>query len=178
MQKKIFVYLTACLSLFAAFSMDAMQYEPQILFDLDPEVWKLDYQFTSPEASIKEFVLHNENVNNWTELVTIQTFPYMSMGMTDYYRIFLDKLKDSAPNSKVESMLISKSEDSLFIEWWINDKSSDAQHEWLKLLRDNKNTYVVRYTTRKMDVIDTKRFFWEKQLGAVRLAPEKMISYK
>ncbi len=51
-------------------------YDEKIIFDFDGREWVADYANANKEMQLVEYVLKGESVFNWSEMVTIQTFPF------------------------------------------------------------------------------------------------------
>lgn len=154
---------SACCALFLSVQMlGATECEQQLKFSFDDRTWEKGFEQNEKDSSIIEYTLKGETVNDWTELVSVQKLiPISSKDL--YYNIFIQKLKESVSPEKVESKIISKNDDSMVFEWWI-DKGPEAQHEWFKLIQTPDSTLVLRYTTKKLDQIDKIRDTWEKIL--------------
>ena len=135
-------------------------------FYLDVAKWKQAFKNSNEQASIVEFTLKNENVNNWTELVTVQKFPPFESSVDQYYLLFVETLKKSVSPDPAYSRIINKKENSLLFEWWIPENSSFAQHEWFKLIKTPSSILILRYTTKKLEQVEKVRKNWEKILDS------------
>lgn len=137
--------------------------EEYLVFSLDTSQWKQAFKNSNEQASIVEFTLKDENVDNWSELVTVQKFPPIASSVEQYYLEFLRSLKKAVSPAQVYSRVINKKNNSLLFEWWISD-GSQAQHEWFKLIETPHSTMILRYTTKKLDQVEKVRSKWEKIL--------------
>ena len=128
---------------------------------VDGRDWKLGHEAKEDGRLIREYVLENENVNNWTELFSIQQFSDIPISPQEFFKLFVDGLKLAVPQNKVESRVVSESPDALLGEWWVLDKSANDQHEWIKIFKQGDEMLIVRYTTKKTDNVDAARKKWE-----------------
>lgn len=131
-----------------------------IEFYLNLNKWKQAFKNSNEFAAIVEFTLQEENVNNWTELVTVQQLPPIEGTMDQYHHIFMDNLKKTISPSQAYSHIIKKSKNTLLFEWWI-PHGIFAQHEWFKLIKSPCSIWILRYTTKKMDQVEKERDTWK-----------------
>lgn len=139
--------------------------EEYLEFSLDIGKWKLAFKNSNTQASIVEFTLKDENVGNWSELVTVQKFPPLDSSVEQYYHEFIKNLETVSPG-QVYSRVINKKEDTILFEWWISEKSPLAQHEWFKLIQAPSSTMILRYTTKKLEQVEKVRNRWEEILDS------------
>lgn len=143
--------------------LDAAECDQQLKFSFDDREWIKGFEQNEKGSSIVEYTLKGETVDNWNELVSVQKLiPISSLDL--YHEVFIKKLGESVNPEKVESKIITKNDDSMLFEWWIN-KGADAQHEWFKLIQTPESTLVLRYTTKKLGDVDKIRPTWEKILN-------------
>jgi hypothetical protein len=140
--------------------------EESLQFSFDNRPWKRAFENSNSQASIVEFTLKTENVDNWTELVTVQKLVPISATVENYYLEFMHNLRKAVNPEKVYSRLINKNDTSGLFEWWIDGKGPNAQHEWFKLIKTPNATLILRYTTKKLDDVEKVRGPWEKILNA------------
>lgn len=137
-----------------------IQAEEYLLFDLDLHLWKLAFKNSNPQASLVEFILKEESLQNWTEMVTVQKIPASLNTVGQIYSDFMKGLLSIGP---IQSRVISLKEGALLFEWWILD-SPFAQHEWFKIIKTPRSIMTLRYTTKKMDQVEQVRSVWEEIL--------------
>lgn len=130
-------------------------------FNIDGRKWKVGHEVKEEGGLIREYVLENEDPNSWTELFSIQQFSDVPVSPNEFYKLFVDGLKQSVPQNKVESRVITESPNMLLGEWWIHDKSQNDQHEWIKIFKEGNEVLIVRYTTKKIGEVDSVRKKWE-----------------
>lgn len=140
--------------------------EEHLEFYLDVSKWKQAFKNSNEQASIVEFTLKNEKVENWSELVTVQKFPPLGSTVEQYYQEFIRDLENTVSPDQVYSRVIKKNDNTVLFEWWISEKSPFAQHEWFKLIQTPHSTMILRYTTKKLDQVEKVRSTWEKILDS------------
>jgi hypothetical protein len=161
---RIFFFLFA-MSLFLYGAESMQECEEQVLFAFDGRDWDQAYDATKGDTSIIEFVPKGDDIDNWSELVSIQKLSQFDATVDEYYDAFIDEMKKEVSPDEVNSKVISKDDDkSIFFEWWINE-GKNAQHEWFKLIKTPQSVLVLRYTTKKMDDVENVRSTWEKILS-------------
>lgn len=162
------IYITLlCMYFFNPFFLGAKERstcEERLQFTFDDRQWEKGFEKQTSEASIIEFTLKGEDVNHWTELVTVQQFPKIAFTVEEYYKTFMQDLKASVQPAQVQSKIISQTPDSIFFEWWISGQTPHAQHEWFRLFKTPQSTLVLRYTTKKLNDVEKVRGTWEKIL--------------
>lgn len=139
---------------------------------IDERKWKLGHEASDEGKLTREYVLENEDPNNWTELFSIQQFTDVPVPPANFFKLFVEGLKQAVPQNKIESRVISESPNVLLGEWWIDDKSSNDQHEWIKIFKDKDDILIVRYTTKKMNDIEAVRKKWESILNGFQAKKE------
>lgn len=145
----------------AAPAQQAQSIHSDAPLNIDGRKWKLGHESKEEGGLIREYVLENEDPNNWTELFSIQQFSEVPVTPQEFYKLFVDGLKQSVPQNKVENRIVSESPNVLLGEWWIHDKSQNDQHEWVKIFKDGDEVLIVRYTTKKTKDVDSIRKKWE-----------------
>lgn len=128
---------------------------------IDERKWKVGHEATEEGRLIREYVLDNEDATAWTELFSIQQFNDVPVAPQEFFKLFVDGLKQAVPQNKVESRVISDTPDVLLGEWWVHDKSQNDQHEWIKIFKEGDEILIVRYTTKKVDDVEAIRKKWE-----------------
>jgi hypothetical protein len=141
--------------------------------NLDGRKWKVGHEAKEDGRLIREYVLENEDVNNWTELFSIQQFSDVPVDPQEFYKLFVEGLQQAVPQNKVESRVIKDSPNTLLGEWWVADKSPNDQHEWIKIFKEGNDLLIVRYTTKKVKDVDSIRKKWEGILDNFQAEKEK-----
>lgn len=146
--------------------------EEYLEFYLDLNKWKLAFKNSNEWASVAEFILKDESLNNWSEMITVQKFPTLLGPLDQYYEGFMNNLKNSLGNDQVFSKLINSTDESLFFEWWVSEKNDFAQHELFRLVQTANVTWVLRYTTKKISQVEKTRNYWEGILKDAKICLE------
>lgn len=136
---------------------------------VDGRTWKLGHEANEDGRLIREYVLENEDVNNWTELFSIQQFSNIPISPQEFFKLFVEGLKLAVPQNKVESRVVSESNDALLGEWWVQDKSPNDQHEWIRISKKGDEMVIVRYTTKKINEVDSIGKKWEGILNTFQV---------
>jgi hypothetical protein len=144
---------------------------------LDGRIWILGWEDNKDGISYKEFVVNNENVENWTELFSVQLLQDVSANSEEFYGIFIQGVTLAYPLNQLENRIIKKEKGTLFGEWWIHDKTNNDKHEWIRVFNDGNQMYVIRYTTKKINGVESQRKDWEKILGQMDLDTARKIAY-
>lgn len=144
---------------------------PTIEYSLeqDGRKWKLGYNAKNDQISVVEYLLDNESVECWSELVTTQSVIGVKLSLEQFFDTFIAQLKESVPGSKINARLISRGPNNLFGEWWIHDDSKDDQHEWIQIFKEGDNIASLRYTTKNFSNLEARRKVWENILGSAKL---------
>lgn len=169
MKKILLLSIFFCLSCTSC--MVAETNFPTIEYSLDQDgrKWKMGYNAKNDQISIVEYVLENESIENWSELVTTQSSVNIKISLEEFFDAFIKQLKESVPGSKVNARIISRGPNNLFGEWWIHDDSKDDQHEWFQLFKEGDTIAILRYTTKNLNNLEGKRKVWEHILGTAKL---------
>lgn len=137
-----------------------------ITYSLDKEHgWKVGYEAKNKDMSITEYIPQDQTAENWKDLFTVHHYFGIDIEVAKYYDAFIKELEKMAPGSKVESKLINQDKNSLFGEWWINDTTPNAQHEWFRVFADGKDVVVLRFTTKRLGDVETMRKSVEDMLN-------------
>lgn len=142
------------------------QEESKVDFTFAPDgrQWRVGYQADDESSSITEYVLENQKVANWSELVTLQNFPGISVSPKVYFELFTKELEKSVGQDKLGFKVIDSTENSLLGEWWVKGTDKSDQHEYIRIFVDNNMLSVLRYTAKRPE--DWSRYgpAWKKIL--------------
>lgn len=170
--KKIFILAFACVAIFNLnASVATIDAAPPIVFSTaaDGRNWKLGYNAKNDQMSLSEYTIEGETLENWTELVSVMAVWPAEITLEQYFDSFTTSLKKLIPDGNIQSKIINRGPNTLLAEWWLDDKSPNAQHEWIQLFRGPSTIYSLRYTTKKLDAVEAKRPIWEKILREAKL---------
>lgn len=135
----------------------------------DGRNWKLGYNAKNDQMTLIEYVVEGESLENWTELVSVMATWPSDLSLDQYFDAFASSLKKLIPENKIHTRVIERRPNTLLAEWWLDDKSPNSQHEWIQLFKDQSTVYSLRYTTKNLDTVETKRPVWEKILSEAKI---------
>jgi len=167
MKKICYIVVIILLVSFLSFCC-ADEEKPQLTFD--GRVWNIGYQASNFQGSIIEYVLNDESINNWTELVTIQTF--LGLQKNASAQAFADqtkeKLKQQCPDLKW--IILKQTEDDVMYEWSIKNCPADKdQHEIARIIKGQYGMYIFHYVTKKMPIDPKIRNEWIKLIKSATI---------
>ena len=114
---------------------------------------------------IVEFVPKGESVEDWSELITIQTFANTS-GSPEAFINQLKTLREKkCPGSTIWSV-IAKDERSMLYEWKAKPCAGwPDQHEISRILYGKWNRWRIAYTAKVQEISTEKRNMWIRSLS-------------
>lgn len=145
-----------------------------IPFDKDGRQWKEGFQQTFPDKSIIEYVLSNESVANWSELVTVQMFSDVPDNAEAFYNRFMELLKQNV-GANLQTKVLSKEPDSVLGEWWIKGLGQSDQHEIVRVFKTGNDIVVAHYVVKNLDEMPKHKAIWEEILKNLKV---KQVVYK
>ncbi len=139
--------------------------EEQVVVTSDQRKWHVGYETEKGGQRIKEFVLPEETLDNWTELVTVQSFPGAEKRMTAKEAALRMKQQlNECPNAMWR--IIQGGDDELLYEWQTVDCPGwDNQYEVSKLVRGQTAIHRVAYANRKLPIAEETRRQWSDLIG-------------
>lgn len=126
--------------------------------------WKVSESYKTDGQELISYLLEGEDPTNWTELFTVQTVKDFNKNPSEFFKLFVEQLQILAPGKNVQTKILKDEGTDFLAEWWINDKSSQDQHEWLRLVDKKGDLVILRYTTKKTDQMETAQKKAEKML--------------
>lgn len=162
--------LAGILLISAAILCSVASYAEQIALRLDGREWELGYKTKNDTQGIAEFFLKGENVRNWTEVVTAQTFFDLQKKVTakDFAEAMLKDIKSICPDVKCN--IIKNRTGDMLIEWEIkNFPGQPDQHEISRIILGKEGIHMVYYLTKKLPLSSEKRNEWIKLLSLATL---------
>lgn len=145
-------------------------YAEQIAVHLDDREWEIGYKAKDDTQGIAEFVLKGETIQNWTELVTAQTFFGLQKkaAAKDLAQAVIKDIKSICPDA-ICNIIKNGSKDLLF-EWEIkNCPGQEDQHEISRVISGKEGIHLVHYVTKKLPLSPEKRNEWIKLLSLAAL---------
>ena len=144
--------------------------------------WTLAYKEIVPGGAwIMEWIPKGEDINNWTQLIQVQYFPFSQISTptkitaSDFSTFFIQTLRDKFPD--IKSNLTVRNPDNVLIEWSLPKptQGESSQHELAEAISTDDGLYRIAYT-KKVPVMDRdERLLWTDRLSKVKVeeAPVK-----
>lgn len=119
---------------------------------------------------IKEYLPKGQNLQNWSEMVTVQSMEGLQKEAT--VQAFQDKVQSylirTCPNLKWK--VLSSSENESLYEWSIQGCSSQPdQSEIARIVRTNESIHVWHYVIKQAPMPEEKHKTWKSNLEAIEI---------
>ncbi len=138
-------------------------------FTFDSRSWQLGHQDTNDMASLREYVLQGETVENWSELVT--SF-LISTDMAPKALVATFKNQGSQDCPSYRSTTIEESATDVLFEWRHKGcRGYPAQHELKRITRFERGLLILAYVMKTEQLPDEKRSAWLAILRAATPLP-------
>ncbi|WP_047154468.1 hypothetical protein [Aneurinibacillus tyrosinisolvens] len=149
--------------------MDKVKVE-MVKVGFDNRSWKEGFRDINEQSQMIEYVLSNETVHNWSELVTVQYFP----GARNPQQLF-DVTKDKVKQLGIQSefKLVNQTEKELVYGWYVEDqpkKGIPAQVEISRIIQVDEGTYWLHYAIKSKDPSKKGIDDWTNRLSAVKIS--------
>lgn len=141
---------------------------PILVFD--ERTWKIGNQGQSEQGPMAEFVLENETVENWSELVTVQMYPGLQTKTmpADFAYMARKELLKICPS--VDWRLVSVSQSEATYEWSVSGCAAQPdQMEIVRVVRGELGVHLIHYAVKKPAIADEQRLKWIERLGRAKL---------
>jgi hypothetical protein len=142
-------------------------HEENVAFPFDVSAWKIGQQTESPSQRVVKFLARGEKMENWTELVTMQTFKKPA-GDSEPLEIFYSRGAQRMSNDCPLSVwnVIARGEGSLLYEWKAqNCRGVVEQHEIGRFLDGKHNRFRLAYVKKVKTLSPEERDKWTKLLS-------------
>lgn len=161
----------------------------RLKFSLDGRDWKKGWSKKTDTMYMIEYVVDDQTVHDWHELVTYQFFPdaQLKVNAEQLKKIFLDDMRERIPSLEVND-ISSDPNDEIF-EWTMrevpNHTAQDAeeernawvpQHEIDRILVGKNGIYFLHYAIKDPDISDKKREQWIDILKQAELVSPESTS--
>jgi hypothetical protein len=169
--------VTKCLSLLLiglALTCSAGQNEsqtPAMIFNLAGKEWRLRFKDETNSAKLQEYLTQNENINKWTELLTLQRFKYkFAKEVTPHF--FAEKeitsLKEKCPDCM--TAVVDASPEETIMEFRVLAPVDKQQDELQRIIKKPDGQIVIlHYAVKKNDMGEAERAKWLAALKSVNL---------
>ena len=134
--------------------------------------WKVGHQYinhrSADASNIREFIPHNEKIDNWSKIITIQ---YMDGIKIEPESMMLNLEKDMKKRcQQTKWEVIKRFKTSILYEWSIKDCPPESdQHEISRLFLGKEGAHRVSYTEKTQIIEPTTRNKWIEKLSTSRV---------
>lgn len=131
-----------------------------IKHEFDGREWKVGYQAGNSKEIISEWVVNNETVEDWNELLTTH-FHYHNMPIRRFSSLMQELLGNDCPTLEIQ--IISEEDSRILFEWLHNGcRGHDAQREIRKLLKGTDGVYMLAYAVKEKEYSEMIYQRWMK----------------
>ncbi|MCA9405988.1 MAG: hypothetical protein KC684_05580 [Candidatus Omnitrophica bacterium] len=131
--------------------------DSKIRFTMDGENWKTGYEEYNDYMGISEYVLEDETVDDWTELITamwIDVGPEVTV--KNFVDSFIKSLKEKYPS--LTSNIVEQGNIKIVFEW--QNHAFPYQHEIKKIEKKGSLILSTSYVKKTEQLEDNKRALW------------------
>lgn len=143
----------------------------------DNRVWKPGWGKNTEAITTVEYVVGEETVENWRELITTQFIPGLQNKVTveDFIsRMMASMIKQGYnPDWKIIRPAIDTipSPKDMMFEFKLKDPESEAQHEIQRIVADDHGLYILHYVKRVPELTPKNREKWIGLLEKAEIRP-------
>lgn len=144
----------------------------------DGRPWKLDFFDQTEEGYILKFTLPEENVNTWSEIITIQVLPRCLFTPREFCFSMLHDIETSYKRSiggKMGYKVHSETPNSLVCEWYDYERE-DPIHECFKVIKTENALYRFAYTTHNLSEVKERIPIWKEILEDIHISSLDQLS--
>jgi hypothetical protein len=137
--------------------------------------WNVGHEAGNAVLRVVELVRPGETVDNWTELVTVQTFnKAVDVGTVEsQVASFQRDLAARCSGATLEA-IPEHSTDRLYESNVINCKSGDDEHNLTRIIDGRANRFIVQYAVRRTKTMTPeRRAEWIGKLSAVQIVESR-----
>ncbi|MCE2993794.1 MAG: hypothetical protein ACK5WS_04745 [Alphaproteobacteria bacterium] len=134
--------------------------------------WSQNQVASKNDGSIfDEYILKGDNIDNWSELVTIQFFPRFNSNLTieAYQSIFSASIKNVCPNAVFSSITQQKQHEKMLNFSIKNCRGQHDQSELLRIVDKDNGIYVFHYAIKVAQMPESNKKTWIKNLQAIEI---------
>ncbi len=150
-------------------SRDLLKESDRLTIETDGRQWRPGHRLVSHVHTTTEYVLPDQQVQNWKELVTVERL----LGLADRKvepRQLMDSIKQriQSIDPKAEWKVISERDGDVTYEWrFSSDGERPAHHEMARLIKGKQDIYRIAYSARADFGPNRER--WSQLLGSAKL---------
>ncbi|MCA9126022.1 MAG: hypothetical protein KDB22_03015 [Planctomycetales bacterium] len=148
-------------------------FNPQetITVELDGRGWKASYRTNNKFTATAEYTLPGEQVQDWTELVSIQRLHHRALGAPGVRGIaqgMMASLRKTNPEAQYN--VITEDDASILLEWSTEgNENTQAQHEIVRLFKAQRDIHRIAYVKKSSRLSSGQRQRWIDLLSAAKL---------
>lgn len=145
--------------------------EERVELRFDERKWKPGFHGNRGPSVIAEYVLENENNQNWTELLTTQLLTGVPKRtkVEDFVKIAETKLRNII-TGKLDWKIISTRPTEVMYEWMlVKDHLRPDEQEIVRVIKGTDGMHIIHYATRKVPMTDAARQKWIGLLNAAKV---------
>lgn len=131
--------------------------------------WKLGNEQQDKDVHLAEYVSNNENVNNWTQLVTFQKFKFIFPKEVTPSKFAEGEFSQLQKQGyKLKTSIIESSPDQAIMEFRIEEPTAEQQDELQRIIKTtNGQVLVFHYVIKKSDMGAAERSKWITALKGI-----------
>jgi len=141
--------------------------EENLAFPFDVKEWKIGRQSGDASQRVAQFVTRGEKIDNWTELVTMQTLKKEAAGsepLETFFKKVSERMTRDCPGS--DWNVVARGEGSILYEWKAqNCKGVPEQHEIGRFLDGKYNRFRISYVKKVKTLPPEERDKWMKVIS-------------
>lgn len=149
--------------------------DEKLVFELDGRTWKIGFENASEQGFIVEMVADNEEIMNWSELFTIQTFSGFKDKSAKEFEEALEKAFKQDILEKINKKIrfnfidkdVSNILESSFVEKDPQPKPEDINNDEYnigRIIKFQDHIYYLRYSARDKKTFDQSKDKWVQRL--------------
>ncbi len=124
--------------------------------------WDQKSEITDEREQIIDWVPSGEKFEESTQSFSTQAYQFENdFELKAVFDKFISSLEESIePKDLLHYEVHYKDRESMYFEWWVNFPYKNAQHEWVKILRNKEHQLLmVRYSSKK-ELADSSESLW------------------
>lgn len=146
-------------------------YQEGIVIPFVSEAWEVGYSAENEVQRVVEYVRPGQTVENWLELVTVQTFNKAAGvgSVEDSLSVYRRDLLSRCPDSKV-NILRQSSADVVYEAYVMGCAEGPEEHVLARVLDGAFNRFVVQYSVREAATMaPSRQTDWIEKLMSVQI---------
>ena len=159
-----------CLFLMLTCNISALEVAKPVF---DQREWQLAWskKAGTDQETFNEYILKGDNIQNWSELVTIQFFPGLQNKIS--LNVFANSTKDSITHicPSTEWNVLQKTKTEIIWQFTVtNCHGQQDQTEIARAIRTNQGIHVFHYAIKQAPMPKDKEKVWLKNIKAVEIS--------